>query len=159
MKRFVCALAALAGAAVLTTAAGSAADNDSNFLPNPTLTPGATTKVSVEKLCSSDFVAPALSKSKVEEALSNYGMASRPGDHVVDFLIPQSLGGSDEVDNLWPQAPKGEWGADKKDELEAKLHALVCSKQLKLADAQKAIRKDWVKAYRQYVTGAVAAQQ
>jgi len=159
VKRFVFALAALAGAAVLTSAAGSAADNDSNFLPNPTLTPGATSKVSVEKLCSADFAAPALSKSKTEQALSNYGMGNNPGDHVVDFLIPPSLGGSDALDNLWPQAPKGEWGADKKNELEAKLHELVCSKQLKLADAQKAIRKDWVKAYRQYVTGAVAAQQ
>jgi len=159
VKRFVFALAALAGAAALTAAAGSAADNDSNFLPNPTLTPGATSKVSVEKLCSPDYTAAPLSKSKTEQALSNYGMAGNPADHVVDWLIPASLGGSDELDNLWPQAPKGEWGADKKNELEAKLHDLVCSKQLKLADAQKAIRKDWVKAYRQYVTGSVAAQQ
>jgi hypothetical protein len=157
VRRFVYALAALGGAAILTAASGYAAGNDSNYLPNPTLTPGKTAKVDVDKLCSANFAAPALSDKKKEEALTNYGLGRDKSEHVVDFLVPQSLGGSDSLDNLWPMAPKGEFGADKKDQLEAKLHELVCSKQMKLADAQKEIRKNWVKAYRQYVGGETTA--
>jgi hypothetical protein len=154
VRRFVFTIAALAGAVALTTASGFAADNDSNYLPNPSLTPGATSKVDVDKLCAPDYSAPALSPKKIQLALENYGMGRLgAGDHVLDMLIPASLGGSDEAENLWPQAPKGDFGADKKDQLEAKLHEMVCAKQIKLGDAQKDIRKNWVKAYRQYVEG------
>lgn len=153
MKRFVYAMAALAGAVLLTAGSGFAADNDSSYLPNPTLTPGATSKIDADKLCAPGYSEPALSAKKSQEAFENYGMGRNPGDHVVDMLVPANLGGSDEVDNLWPQAPKGEFGADKKDQLEAKLHDMVCAKQIKLGDAQKEIRKNWVKAYRQYVEG------
>jgi hypothetical protein len=158
VRRFVFVLAALAGAVAMTAASGLAAD-DSNYLPNNALTPGATAKVDADKLCSPDYSPAPLSAKKKDAALANYGMSRNPGDHVVDFLIPQSLGGSDDLDNLWPQAPKGDFGADKKDQLEAKLHEMVCSKQIKLADAQKAIRKDWVKAYRQYVGGETTASK
>jgi hypothetical protein len=153
----VYALTALAGAVVMTAASGYAADNDSNYLPNPTLTSGKAAKVDEAKLCSADYAPSPLTDKQRDAALANYGMLRNPGDHVIDFLIPQSLGGSNDVDNLWPQAPKGEFGADKKDELEAKLHELVCSKQMKLSDAQKEIKKNWVKAYRQYVGGETTA--
>ena len=43
--------------------------------------------------------------------------------------------------------------AEQKKALEVKLHQLVCDKTLKLKDAQDAIKKDWVKAYTQYVKG------
>lgn len=157
MRKFVFALA-LAGAAAMTAASVKAAD-DSNYLPSNTLTPGATAKADVDKLCAPGFTPTPLSDKKKEDALANYGIGRNPGDHVVDFLIPQSLGGSDSLDNLWPMSPKGDFGADKKAELDAKLHELVCSKQLKLSDAQKAERKDWVKAYKQYVGGETTAQK
>lgn len=157
MRRFVFAVA-LAGAAAMTAASVSAAD-DSSYLPSNTLTPGATAKVDEAKLCAPDFAPTPLSDKKKQEALSNYGLGRNAGDHVVNFLIPQNLGGSDSVDNLWPMSPKGEFGADKKEQLDAKLHELVCSKQLKLGEAQKAERKDWVKAYRQYVGGETTASK
>jgi hypothetical protein len=149
---------ALAGAAAMTAASVKAAD-DSNYLPSNTLTPGATSKADVDKLCAPGYAPTPLSDKRKEEAFSNYGMARDRGDHVVDFLVAQSLGGSDSVDNLWPMSPKGDYGADKKAQLDAKLHELVCSKQLKLGDAQKVERKDWVKAYRQYVGGETTASK
>lgn len=66
-----------------------------------------------------------------------------------DHLIPRSLGGADSVRNLWPQL----WSsARRKDVLEVRLGKLVCSGKLSLRTARSAIRSDWVKAYRTYVT-------
>ena len=45
-------------------------------------------------------------------------------------------------------------GPDQKNALDLKLHQMVCDKTIKLKDAQDAIKKDWVKAYNQYVTDA-----
>ena len=50
--------------------------------------------------------------------------------------------------------PGSAMGPEQKKALDLKLHQLVCDKTLKLKDAQDAIKKDWVKAYGQYVTGA-----
>ena len=45
-------------------------------------------------------------------------------------------------------------GPAQKRELDVKLHQMVCDQTIKLKDAQDAIKKDWVKAYNQYVKGA-----
>lgn len=65
-----------------------------------------------------------------------------------DHLISRELGGADDVKNLWPQP----WASAKmKDQLENKLHALVCKGTITLATAQRAIADDWVAAYGKYV--------
>jgi hypothetical protein len=53
--------------------------------------------------------------------------------------------------NLWPQQYHVRCGARIKDVLETRLKRLVCEGKLSLADAQKAIAKDWVAAYKTYV--------
>jgi len=68
-----------------------------------------------------------------------------------------SLGGSNDPDNLWPQHSAGDLTPAAKDQLGAKLHELVCGNTLTLKAAQDAIRKDWVKAYKQYVQTGNAA--
>ena len=45
-------------------------------------------------------------------------------------------------------------GPDQKRELDLKLHQMVCDKTITLKAAQDAVKKDWVKAYNQYVQGA-----
>ena len=50
-------------------------------------------------------------------------------------------------------SPDG-WGADRKDELEAVPSRLVCAERLSLAEAQTAIARDWIAAWRTYVAGA-----
>ena len=42
---------------------------------------------------------------------------------------------------------------EQKHELDLKLHQMVCDKTITLKAAQDAIKKDWVKAYNQYVKG------
>jgi len=130
-------------------------------LPSGFQTPGATVKADAAKVCTPDFAASAkpVSGWQRDQALTRYGR--RPEDFTgdLDHLIPVSLGGSNDPDNLWPMPSNGEFTADKKHELESKLHELVCGeKKLTLKQAQDAIKKDWVKAYTQYVQGQNAAK-
>lgn len=74
----------------------------------------------------------------------------------IDHLVPLSLGGRDVRENLWPESRVGEGlNAWAKDRLEFRLLRLVChpspgTKPMPLAQAQTAIRTDWVAAYRTY---------
>ena len=72
----------------------------------------------------------------------------------LDHLVPLELGGSNDIANLFPEKADAHPGYQVKDKLENKLHQMVCDKTMKLKDAQDAIRKDWVKAYNEYVKNA-----
>jgi hypothetical protein len=144
-------------AAVILGAASFAAAQ----LPSGFHTPGATLRADAAKVCAADFQASAkpLSRWQRDEALTRYGQ--RPEDFTgeLDHLIPQSLGGSNDPDNLWPQPAQGKFGPEAKHVLEAKLREMVCAeKTLTLKQAQDALKKDWVKAYDQYVQGQNAAK-
>jgi hypothetical protein len=130
-------------------------------LPSGFHTPGATVTGDAAKVCAADFAASAkpVSNWQRDEALTRYGR--RPEDFAgeLDHLIPLSLGGSNDPDNLWPQPAQSAFGADAKHKLEATLRDLVCTeRKLTLKQAQSAIKKDWVKAYNQYVQGQNAAK-
>ena len=68
-------------------------------------------------------------------------------------LISLELGGHPrDVRNLWPEAyGRSEWDAARKDQVENKLHDLVCSGQILLADAQRLEAADWKVAWTKYV--------
>ncbi len=130
-------------------------------LPSSFQTPGATVKADAAKVCSADFAASAkpVAGRQRDEALARYGQRPEAFTGELDHLIPVSLGGSNDPDNLWPLPAQGQFGAEQKHALEAKLRELVCGeKKLSLKQAQEAIRKDWVKAYSQYVQGQNAAK-
>lgn len=79
--------------------------------------------------------------------------AAEAANYELDHLVPLAVGGHPrDPNNLWLQPWNGEWGAKTKDRLERKLQKLVCSGQLLLADAQSAVRTDWIRAYKRYVT-------
>ena len=78
--------------------------------------------------------------------------AHRVGDYEVDHLISLELGGSNAIENLWPESYRTQpMNAHTKDALENRLHALVCSGTLSLPAAQHAIATDWVAAYHTYM--------
>jgi len=83
-----------------------------------------------------------------------YGYVDRsPGDYEGDHLIPLEVGGDGyAAGNLWPEPYAGK-GARVKDQLENRLHQLVCSDQLGLRSAQQAIAGNWYAAYARYVLG------
>src|SRR5262245_26042939 len=123
-------------------------------LPNPLQTPGAKSRANLAQVCAAEFEsssAKPVAGWQREQALARYGRHADDFTGELDHLIPQSLGGTNDPDNLWPLAPNKEMGADQKKALEVKLRELVCNKTISLKAAQDAIRKDWGKAYQQYV--------
>jgi hypothetical protein len=147
---------ALIGAATMTVAA----DNGQTGLPSSFLTPGDARKVTKEQICAPGYAASikATKESVKEEAFSRYGLRDgKSTTEILDHLIPVELGGTDSVENLWPEPTKGEWNASQKDALEQKLLGLVCDGTLTVKQAQSAIKKNWVQAYTQYV-GAAATR-
>ncbi|VVM06166.1 HNH endonuclease signature motif containing protein [Methylacidimicrobium tartarophylax] len=143
----------LAFAALLTL--GFSALAQPPILPDPKLTPGDTFPVGRADVC-----VPGYSKkvrnvpiALKREALRRYGVPlGDRRDYEIDHLIPLALGGSNSIRNLWPQSRKtSPWNAGKKDFLEDRLHKLVCSGKVDLAEAQKAISTNWIDAYRKYI--------
>ena len=85
--------------------------------------------------------------------MKEYGYPlARIRDYEEDHLVPLCLAGApQDPANLWPQPRFGEWSADRKDTLEAKLCRLVCEGRVPLAEAQREIATDWIVAYRKYI--------
>jgi hypothetical protein len=60
-------------------------------------------------------------------------------------------GGATDIRNLWPEPNYDTaWNAHVKDQLEERLHEMVCRGDVDLATAQQDISKDWIAAYRKY---------
>jgi len=130
------------------------AQQRASHLPNPKLTPGATVKVSKDALCGSwydtaDGSIPISLKVKVFDL---YGIRTEKSTPLnVDHLIPVGLGGSNSIENLWPQPLSGEWSYQQKNKLERRLRKMVCKGELDLEKAQQEISTDWVSAYKKYI--------
>ena len=145
----------LLGAAAMTMTMN--ADSLQAGLPSSFLTPGDSKKVTKEQICAPGYAASikATKESAKEEAFSRYGLRDGVSKtDVLDHLIPIELGGTDNVENLWPEPMKGDWNATQKDALEQKLLGMVCDGSLTVKQAQNAIKKNWVQAYTQYVGAA-----
>jgi hypothetical protein len=73
-------------------------------------------------------------------------------DYEEDHLVPLCLAGApQDPANLWPQPRFGEWNADRKDKLEARLCRLACDGKTPLAEARRDIATDWIAAYQKYI--------
>ncbi len=80
--------------------------------------------------------------------------AYRLSNYEEDHLISLELGGSpSDPRNLWPQPHHvvGGWGSYAKDDLENRLHEMVCRGQISLSRAQRMIATNWIEAYQRYV--------
>ena len=99
---------------------------------------------------------PRLLAKNLRRALGHYALAqsNAPANYELDYLIPLELGGApSDVANLWPEAFSEGFDAARKDQVENKLHALVCAGTVPLAEAQQAIATDWRAAWTRYVSG------
>ena len=137
---------------------GGHAAADDLIRPDPKLTPGDALPVAEDEVCEpgySKFVRRYIDGRTKERVYREYGLENhKPGEYEIDHLISISLGGSNDLKNLWPQSLDDTklWNAKLKDRLERRLHRLVCDERsLKLRDEQEAISRDWIAAYRKYV--------
>jgi hypothetical protein len=88
------------------------------------------------------------------EVYNSYGITRwEKGEYEIDHLISLSLGGSNSKKNLWPQSYKtSPWNAHTKDQLEVKLLKVVRDGKVDMKEAQEAMAKDWIAAYKKYVS-------
>jgi hypothetical protein len=138
-------IAAVASAADYRTHGGAK-------LPDQHATPGAVDPHRTAKqLCDPAFHTGAVrnvTRSEKTKAYATYGARQRANVCCeVDHLISLELGGSNDIENLWPQPYSPRPGAHEKDVLENWMHRQVCSGAMTLDDAQRAIAEDWYAAY------------
>jgi hypothetical protein len=154
-------LIAAAGVAVFLVLAGVAIGTRANSretyltaIPNVYLTPGATSPVSTQDVCSGNIPTndPAVPDPLKQQVLKEYGLQDLSSNsYEIDYLVTPQLGGAVNIRNLWPEPVlKTVWNSRVKDKLEDRLHSLVCSGQLDLPTAQRELSRDWVAAYKKY---------
>jgi hypothetical protein len=136
------------------------------ILPDPKLTPGkADVALTESVLCDTNFHTASVrnvTSATAKKAYANYKVKNHTGycnitaeGCELDHLISLQLGGTNDVENLWPQSyaeipGQGHWDAHLKDKVETRLHAMVCSGKISLPQAQREIATDWIKAYKRY---------
>lgn len=124
------------------------------LLPDPGITPGATHEVALADLCStdSDEVVRNVPSYLQQKIFQEYGIRGVPANEFeVDYLITPGLGGSDDVRNLWPEPHSNTvWNSYVKDQLEDRLHHMVCERKISLNEAQREIAGNWIEAYKKY---------
>lgn len=152
---YACALAVLAAAGLIAMKQSRMlATPYARLRPDPTYTPGLTRAVSLTDLCSvhHEEVVRAVPAALQQRVLHEYGISSEsPADFEVDYLITPGLGGADDLRNLWPQPHAHTvWNSYVKDQLEDRLHGMVCDGRLSLTVAQREIAGDWIAAYKKY---------
>jgi hypothetical protein len=122
--------------------------------PNRRLTPGATLPLTRIQVCgtANDTLIPAVPVSLKRKVFEEYGVIPpRPDAYEVDYLITPELGGATDIRNLWPEPYENTvWNAHVKDQLEDRLHLMVCQGDVDLLTAQHDISTDWIAAYRKY---------
>lgn len=142
----VCAGAAVAGVHAVTDTDPPRAQCQvrhvaTGVLPDPSCTPGkALPGVTEAEVCTPGWAAQHrdVPASVRRQVLASYGDPAKP--YEVDHLISLELGGTNDPANLWPEPGPI---PNPKDAVENRLHRLVCSGRLDLADAQKQVAADW----------------
>jgi hypothetical protein len=146
------ALVALAAAVLLMVYVVAIPRRGESPVPSRKLTPGAVRNVAKDDVCSANAQASMVPVALQRRVFEEYGIANAPQNaYEVDYLITPELGGAADIRNLWPEPYSATvWNAHVKDQLEDRLHQLVCGGQLDLATAQHDIATDWIAAYKKY---------
>ncbi len=150
------AIAALAMGAFLILAIGQrgflGGPSELAAAPKPRLTPGATVPLTRADVCGGSVRQSRVPTVLERQVFAEYGIANpRPDAYEVDYLITPELGGATSLGNLWPQPYHNTaWDARVKDQLEERLHAMVCNGEIDLATAQHDIATNWIAAYKKY---------
>jgi hypothetical protein len=66
----------------------------------------------------------------------------------IDHIVSLELGGSNSIANLFPEPGSGPADYHVKDQLENRLHDMVCTGSISLRTAQRGIARDWEALYR-----------
>lgn len=117
-------------------------------MPNPNLTPGKLTGHTLSQICKVGYTLDQrhVTKSIRKEVMRRYGLDPKNlHDYEIDHYVSLELGGSNDIENLWPQ-PILE--ARKKDVVETKLHRRMCRGEITLEQAQQSV-ENWEEIYKE----------
>jgi len=157
----------LVSLSLLTAIGSSGYASISPILPLASVTPGAVnpsvTQANIHStICLSGYTSTIRPSSSYTTNLKKQQLAGpyafyhddKTADFEEDHLISLEIGGSPtSPKNLWPEPYAGPTGARVKDQIENKLHDLVCQGKISLSAAQSAIASNWYQAYEEYVLG------
>lgn len=138
---------------VVTLRAPKPETREPAIVPDLKLSPGAAAPVSREYVCRMVSVdTNGVSAGTANDVFQRYGIRQPPPrSYEIDYVVPPALGGSQSVDNLWPQPyDGGTWNSHIKDALEDRLEDLACAGTLSVEDAQAALRGNWIESYCRY---------
>lgn len=124
------------------------------ILPDPACTPGAidpavTQETIAATICRpgwTDTIRPPSSVTKPWKDRSSSAYNTGEDGNEYDHLVSLQLGGANATSNLWVEPDRYGRLPNEKDTVEGRLHALVCSGQMLLAEAQHRIATDWTTA-------------
>ena len=139
--------------------------NESSGLPNTTITPGLVnpevTQANIRStICVSGWTAtvrPPVSYTnalKYSQLHSGYNLDGDMNmkNYEEDHIVPLEVGGHpSDPRNLFPEPRNIRNGAFVKDQLENRMHRLVCTGQLTLRKAQAVFLTNWQKGYEKYM--------
>lgn len=122
-------------------------------LPDSGCTPGAIFEDAVkEEICVPGYSKKVrnVSQKTKKKVFEMYGIEyPQPfGSYEVDHLIPLSLGGNNDLANLWPKVADPILGFWEKNIAANYLHKEVCQGQISLNAAQKQMAQDWTAIYK-----------
>lgn len=121
-------------------------------LPDRNCTPGAVfPEATKEQVCVPGYSQKArnVSDKNKKEVYAMYGISyPQPfGTYELDHLVPLSLGGSNDIANLWPKSAEPFPGFFEKNVVGNYLHEEVCKDNVALSVAQERIANDWPEIY------------
>ncbi len=121
-------------------------------LPDPDCTPGAVfPNVTKEQTCVQGYTKTvrSVSVSLKKKIYLAYGISYPPpfGSYEADHFIPLTLGGNNDIANLFPEAAEPRPGFREKDLVENYLHEQVCLGNMSLTFAQRAISTNWLEVF------------
>lgn len=127
-------------------------------LPDPILTPGVVATTDTRLVCQKGYTerARVVPRSRLNKVYELYGVekAKCRGGCKIDHLIPLAVGGSNDIENLWPHEYRAEWTVYEKTRLEVRLRKEVCTtKSITIQEAQACIRDDWTACHARFFPG------
>ena len=136
---------------LLVLAAPAMAGSKYPYKPSQALTPGVIATTDTKLVCEKDY--PARSRY-VTNSTKNKVYALHKVDKIqcvkgckIDHLIPLSIGGSNDIQNLWPHEYGADWTVFEKTRLEVRLRKEVCGGKLPIGEAQQCVQQDWTKCF------------